>query len=64
MDKRLEIAPLAAVLDHRVGALPVAAPHAAHDGLAPEAGLIGRPQLHVRVRIGPLPCLHDGRELL
>ena len=63
MHEGVQITPLIAMLDHRLGALPARTPHAAHDRLEPDAVLIGRPQLYPRVRVGLLEGLDNCREV-
>ena len=63
MHEGVQIAPLIAMLDKRLGALPPQTPHAAHDGLEPEAVLLGRPQLYPRVGGGLLEGLYHRREV-
>ena len=63
MHEGVQIAPLIAMLDKRLGALSPRTPHAAHDGLEPEAVLIGRPQLYPRVGVGLLEGLYHRREV-
>lgn len=59
----VQIAPLIAMLDQRLGALPPQTPHAAHEGLEPDAVLIGRPQLYPRVGVGLPEGLDNRREV-
>ena len=63
MDKGIEIAPLVAMLDDRLGALAPGAPDPAHDRLEPDAVLVGRPQLYGVLGIGVLERLDGRREV-
>jgi hypothetical protein len=63
MHEGVQIAPLIAMLDHRLRALPPQTPHAAHDRLEPDAVLIGRPQLYPCVWVGLLEGLDNRREV-
>jgi hypothetical protein len=62
MDKRLAVGPLVAVLDGRPGALTPGAPHPAHDGLEPDAGLVGSPELYALPWERVLERLDGGRK--
>jgi hypothetical protein len=62
MHKGVEIAPLVAVLDDRLGALAPGAPDPAHDGLEADAVLVGRPQFYGVLRTGLLESLDGRRE--
>ena len=61
VDKRIEVGPLVAVLDGRPGALPARAPHAAYDGLEPDAVLVGGPELYGIPWAGVLERVDGGR---
>jgi hypothetical protein len=54
MQKGVEITPLVAMPHDCLWALPARAPVAAQDGLEPDAVLVGGPQLHRLLQVGPL----------
>src|SRR5688500_2821694 len=65
MDKGVEIAPLVAMLNNRLGALPPGAPDAPQDRLEADPVLIGRPQFHHVLGVGLLYRLdYDGKVFL
>jgi hypothetical protein len=60
--KGVKVAPLVAVLDGRPRALSARAPYAAHDGLEPDAVLVGGPELYGILGERVLERLDGGRE--
>ena len=63
MHEGIEIAPLIPMLHQGSWALPPRAPDAKHNGLEPDAVLVGGPQLHLLLRVGPLQGLDYGRKV-